>query len=756
MEKREKFLHDTIAAQRRFLVEQRVAAIKNRPPTRTHLKSQMMTYLKHVGNKKHSDLKNKTFEEIQALYEKVKRFDESFTVIGFVEDEKVIKEMNEGASDPDKKKKFVKEDVSAKVPAKQDVAEQGTKKRKGGHMKMIARKRKRPQPDVDSDDEHRKCLKIVTFEGTIDSEIMERKSVIARLNKVSSPDGDYLVIYRANGNFRAFNYLLEVLHIFDRQDLFHLYDLVMKQYSEVTLEGIELILWGDLKIMMESSTEENDQKLEDGTVIHMLVERRYPLSKDLLQRMLDFGLEVEVESTAALDLISLSPGPQSQENVPHSVETVTTLNELDMLFSPMFDELLNGTTQVVSKSSAVTTTDAPNQHQQQHTNPSTSTTIAADTQRYLTFCTVGCSTQSRAYRVYNKRTRVVVETIHVNFDEFPQMTSDHVSSDPVPQCLTMALEHASLSPGPQSQENVPHSAETVTTLNELDLLFNTPPLNIQTTPESTGQAPTVNANENTNQAETNKEYVQVDKDEFINIFSTPIQERGETSSRYVDSSNMHTFYQRHPSEHRWTKDHLLEQVIGNPSQSIRTRRQLEIDGEMCMFALTELVDMPLCKNVITMKWLWKNKRDEENTVIRNKARLVAKGYSQHEGIYFEESFSLVAWLEAVRLFVAYAAHKSFLVYWMDVKTTFLYGPLKEEVYVNQPDRFIDPHHPEKIYRLKKALYGLKQAPWAWYDELSNKLVSKGFSKDSNHVGRLDTHKITSDGIQLLGGDKLVS
>ncbi|GJX93883.1 hypothetical protein Tco_0348469, partial [Tanacetum coccineum] len=274
---------------------EQAAAIKNRPPTRTQLRSQMMTYLKHVGNKKHSDLKNKTFEEIQALYEKVKRFDKSFNVIGSIEDERKIKELNEGASDPDKKKKFVKEDVLTKVPAKPDVAEKGIKKRKCGHMKMLTRKRKRPQSDVDSDDEHRKCLKIVTFEGTIDSEIMERKSVIARLNKVSSPDGDYLVIYRANGNFRAFNYLME----------------------------------GDLKIMMESSKEENDQsdfwnnqqnweivtwrlyeacgvyilELEDGTVIHMLVERRYPLSKDLMQRMLDFGLEVEIESTVALDLI---------------------------------------------------------------------------------------------------------------------------------------------------------------------------------------------------------------------------------------------------------------------------------------------------------------------------------------------------------------------------------------------------------------------------------------------------------------------
>nr|GFD24673.1 retrovirus-related Pol polyprotein from transposon TNT 1-94 [Tanacetum cinerariifolium] len=142
----------------------------------------------------------------------------------------------------------------------------------------------------------------------------------------------------------------------------------------------------------------------------------------------------------------------------------------------------------------------------------------------------------------------------------------------------------------------------------------------------------------------------------------------------------------------------------------------------------ELVDRPLCKNVINMKWLWKNKHDDENTIIRNKSHLVAKGYAQKEGIDFEESFAPVARLEAVRLFITYVAHKYFNVYQMDVKTAFLYGPLKEEVYVNQPDGFVDPYHPDKVYRLKKALYGLKQAPRAWYDELSNFLVAKGFSK----------------------------
>ncbi|GJZ09330.1 retrovirus-related pol polyprotein from transposon TNT 1-94 [Tanacetum coccineum] len=132
--------------------------------------------------------------------------------------------------------------------------------------------------------------------------------------------------------------------------------------------------------------------------------------------------------------------------------------------------------------------------------------------------------------------------------------------------------------------------------------------------------------------------------------------------------------------------------------------------------------------IIKLKWLWKNKKDEDQTVIRNKARLVAKGYAQEEGIDFEESFAPVARLEAVRIFVAHAAHKSFPIYQMDVKTAFLNGPLKEEVYVAQPEGFVDPDHPEKVYLLRKALYGLKQAPRAWYDELSTFLMSKGFTK----------------------------
>nr|GEZ90092.1 hypothetical protein [Tanacetum cinerariifolium] len=346
---------------------------------------------------------------------------------------------------------------------------------------------------------------------------------------------------------------------------------------------------------------------------------------------------------------------------------------------------------------------------------------------------VGYSTQPRAYRVFNKRTRVIVETIHVNFDELPQMALDHVSSDPVPQYNTVTTSNEldmlfssmfdELLNGSTQVVSKSFAVTTVDASNQCHQQHTTP-LNTQTTTKSTcqvpTQAPSVSYTKNINQAETIEENAQVENDEFINIFCTPIQDRGETSSRHVDSSNMHTFYQRHPSEHRWTKDHPLEQVIRNPSQSVRTRRQLESDGDMCMFALTVSRTEP--KNI--------KKAIADSAWIESMQEELHQFDRLDEGINFKESFAPVARLEAVRLFIAYAAHKSLTVHQMDIKTAFLYGPLKEEVYVNQPDGFVDPYQPDKVYRLKKALYGLKQAPRAWYDELSNFLVSKGFSKGS--------------------------
>nr|GEV64972.1 retrovirus-related Pol polyprotein from transposon TNT 1-94 [Tanacetum cinerariifolium] len=192
-------------------------------------------------------------------------------------------------------------------------------------------------------------------------------------------------------------------------------------------------------------------------------------------------------------------------------------------------------------------------------------------------------------------------------------------------------------------------------------------------------------------------------------------------------------------------DHSLEQVRRTSSKLVQTRRQLATDLEMCMFALTmstnepknikeEIIKKPFGKTVIKLKGLWKKKKDEDQNVIRNKTRLVARGYEKEQGIDFEESFAPVTRLEAIRIFIAYTAHKSFPIYQMDVKTTFLNSPQKEKVYVAQPDGFVDLDHPEKVYRLRKALYGLKQALRGRYDELSNLLMSKGFTRDSASDG----------------------
>nr|GEY15213.1 hypothetical protein [Tanacetum cinerariifolium] len=164
----------------------------------------------------------------------------------------------------------------------------------------------------------------------------------------------------------------------------------------------------------------------------------------------------------------------------------------------------------------------------------------------------------------------------------------------------------------------------------------------------------------------------------------------------------------------------------------------------------ELLPRPDQVKVITLKWIYKVKLDKLGGILKNKACLVARGYRQEEGVDFEESFSLVARLEAIRIFLAYAAHKNMVIYQMDVKTAFLNSNLREKVYVSQPDGFVDPDNPNRVYKLKKALYGLKQAPRAWYDMLSSFLLSQDFSKDADHAGCQDTRRSTSGSVHFLG------
>ncbi|GJT16039.1 putative ribonuclease H-like domain-containing protein [Tanacetum coccineum] len=153
--------------------------------------------------------------------------------------------------------------------------------------------------------------------------------------------------------------------------------------------------------------------------------------------------------------------------------------------------------------------------------------------------------------------------------------------------------------------------------------------------------------------------------------------------------------------------------------------------DLLQFKLQEvwtLMDLPNSKRAIGTKWVFRNKKDERGIVIKNKERLVAQGYTQEEGVGYDEVFALVARIEAIRVFLSYALFKDFVVYRMDVKSAFLYGKIKEEVYVCQSPGFVDPDFPNKVYKVEKALYGLHQAPRAWYETLSTYLLDNGFQR----------------------------
>ncbi|GJS30514.1 putative ribonuclease H-like domain-containing protein [Tanacetum coccineum] len=367
---------------------------------------------------------------------------------------------------------------------------------------------------------------------------------------------------------------------------------------------------------------------------------------------------------------------------------------------------------------------------------------------------IGYSETSTGFRIYNRRTKMIMETIHVKFDELTAMASEHDCLEPELQRFnnhnssaepmnTPSKEDLDNLFGPMFEEYFEKTSSD-TTINSA-----AQPTQVHEDSSSTSsifvdahEAPPVvtTSDEQTSPISLTEadEFNQEDSADFDGNaqfvpYNPPSREEIESSTTALEPSNVQNFHQVQPSTHIWTKDHPLDQVIGDPSKPVMTRQRWieSMQDELNQFErlqVWELVPHPEGKNIIALKWLWKNKYDAENIVVRNKTRLVAKGYKQEEGIDFEESFAPVARLEAVRMFIAYAAHKNITIFQMDVKTAFLNGPLKEEVYVSQPEGFIDPEFPDHVYRLKKALYGLKQAPRAWYDKLSSFLIEHGFTK----------------------------
>ncbi|GJX85668.1 putative ribonuclease H-like domain-containing protein [Tanacetum coccineum] len=267
---------------------------------------------------------------------------------------------------------------------------------------------------------------------------------------------------------------------------------------------------------------------------------------------------------------------------------------------------------------------------------------------------------------------------------------------------------------------------------------------------------TVNADSiEDNDVDENIVYGCVNDPNMPNLEEIVYSDDDEDVDAEADMTNLDTHILVSPTlTTRIYKDHPLEQIIGDIYSAPQTRKMTKsvtdhvepkkviqaltdpswieaMQDELLQFKLQKvwtLVDLPYGKRAIGTKWIYRNKKDERGIVVRNKARLVAQGYTQEEGIDYDEVFALVARIEAIRLFLAYASFKDFVVYQMDVKSAFLYGKIEEEVYVCQPPGFEDPEFPDRVYKVEKALYGLHQAPRAWYETLSTYLLDNGFQR----------------------------
>nr|KAJ0216285.1 hypothetical protein LSAT_V11C300154280 [Lactuca sativa] len=329
---------------------------------------------------------------------------------------------------------------------------------------------------------------------------------------------------------------------------------------------------------------------------------------------------------------------------------------------------------------------------------------------------VGYSSFSKAFRVFHVNRQCVEESIHVKFDE-ESYTDEKVTHSP---SIFQELLSCPFDEAPSAEDKTDSSDPIIPvpcSLNQ-DIVATS-------TNDSLGADETLEAEDS---PETDNVLVSIPP---------------ESASVIV---------------HR---DHPVDRIIGNIHDGVQTRSS--VLNNFCMYvnfvsmilpdkvhtalqdadwikAMQEelneferhkvwtLVPRPSGKIITGTRWVYRNKVDKDEIITRNKARLVAQGFTQIESIDYGETFAPVARIEAIRLFLAYASYMNFIVYQMDVKTTFLHGVLEEEVFLNQPPGFVDKDHPDFVYRLDKAIYGLKQTPRAWYETLTSYLLENGYRR----------------------------
>ncbi|GJV36466.1 putative ribonuclease H-like domain-containing protein [Tanacetum coccineum] len=395
---------------------------------------------------------------------------------------------------------------------------------------------------------------------------------------------------------------------------------------------------------------------------------------------------------------------------------------------------------------------------------------------------VGYSINSKAFSVFNSRTRIVEENLHVQFSEnTPNIAGSRPNCLFDIDALTKSMNYKPVITGNQSNGNAGTKACDDAGDNEKkvteepmkegggssndqekedDNVNNTNNVNTASDGNKTNNVNVVSSTVNAAGIEVNvvgsKTSIELPDDPNMPELEDIIYlDDAEDVGAKADMNNLNTFMPVSPIlTTRIHKDHPIEQIIGDLNSAPQTRRMTKnlkeheepkkvihalkdpswieaIQDELLQFKLQKvwtLVDLPNGKRAIGTKWVFRNKKDERGIVIKNKARLVAQAYTQEEWIDYDEVFAPVSRIESTRLFLAYALFKDFMMYKMDVKSAFIYGKIEEEVYVCQPPRFEDPDFLNRVYKVEKALYGLHQAPRAWYETLSTYLLDNGFQR----------------------------
>nr|GEU40827.1 hypothetical protein [Tanacetum cinerariifolium] len=356
----------------------------------------------------------------------------------------------------------------------------------------------------------------------------------------------------------------------------------------------------------------------------------------------------------------------------------------------------------------------------------------------------GYSLNSKAFRVFNSRIRIVEENLRIRYKASDNACQARKETEPVKDYILLPLWTAdppfSQDPKSSHDDGSKTSSDDGKKVNEdrrkeaeckdqekEDNVNSTNNVNIVSSPVNA-----VGTNED------NKLPFDLNKPalEDVSIFNFSNDDKDD--GILADINNLDTTIKFSPiPTTRIHKDHPLDQVIGDFHSATQTRRmsknleehgsKLDRDyaGRVSTIEVTislDLVDLPNIKRAIGTKWVFRNKKDEKGIMKRNKARLVAQGYTYEEEIYYDKVFFPVARIKVIRMFLSYASFKDFVVYQMDVKSVFLYGKIKEEVYVCQQPGFKDPDFPDRVYKVKEALYGLHQAPRAWFTEVKTAIT----------------------------------